>query len=219
MRSILFVTFVTFGIAMQACAQVEWADRHNYVFVTNVQWYIEDNEVLTDLLRDFARIDLSVDGGLTWRRTLAYGVPQAYGTNTYPLEFRITPDMWTEKAVIGVRSLWAAAGTNVVVQHEGATNKAPFSICGVRILEPASAQLVPQYGYVNVKWHEAGFPEVRIWKSTNGVSFAPFDVTPSLNPTNEYLLPMTGHPTGSLWIAVSATSNLFDVVRVNVIPN
>ena len=165
---------------------------------------------------DRVRLDLSLDGGSTWSRNIAYGLPARHGTNSFAWSFRVTPEMWTERARVAVRTLWSST-TNAIVDYEGWMSDTNFAICGVRILSPAAGATVLKPGYQLIRWHEAGPDFVTIGTSSDGLTFTPAAVVESKAATNSYYLPIVNLPAGPLWICIHAYTNLYDIVQVQVV--
>ncbi len=163
------------------------------------------------------RVDLSLDGGATWPINVAYGITPAQGTNTIPWHLRITPDRWTEKAVIGVRTLWTES-VNAIHPHTGG-NSPYFTIPGLQILSPANGQSVAVPTYLPIQFRESGSEFVRFGTSTNGVDFTEVVTlaTPGHGIVN-YELPILSHPVGPLWLAIGCTdyTNVTDIVQINI---
>lgn len=160
-------------------------------------------------------LDLSLDDGATWHKRIAHGLDAQWGTNIYSYSLRVTPDLWTENARIGLRTLWAST-TNSIVFHEGDLS-GKFTIAGVRILTPTSGAVVLQPGYMQLTWHEAGPDYVDIGVSTNaGATWTEIYTVESKTPTNTWYIPITGYPTGRLDFVIMAYTNLYATVRVEV---
>lgn len=156
-------------------------------------------------------LDLSLDGGATWYKRIAHGLPCRYGTQSYTWSFRCTPAMWTERARIAVRTLWGST-TNVLVEYEGGQSETNFAICGVRIISPTNNETVLQPGYKQITWHEAGATSVDIGVSTNGgVSYTRLYTVNSPLPTNSWSVPIMGFSTGRLDFVVQAIGSLTDL--------
>jgi hypothetical protein len=163
-------------------------------------------------------LDLSLDGGSTWNRRIAHGIPAHWGSNSYEWSFLATPDLWTEHARIAVRTLWAST-TNAVLLHEGDMSDKDFAICGIRILTPTNSETVLQPGYKQITWHEAGATSVDIGVSTNGgVSYTRLYTVNSPLPTNSWSVPIMGFSTGRLDFVVQSVglTDLWDSVTVKV---
>jgi hypothetical protein len=163
-------------------------------------------------------LDLSLDGGSNWHRRIAHGIPAHWGSNSYEWSFLVTPDLWTERARIAVRSLWSST-TNAVMLHEGDASDSNFAICGVRIVSPTNNETVLQPGYKQITWHEAGATSVDIGVSTNGgVSYTRLYTVNSPLPTNSWSVPIMGFSTGRLDFVVQSVglTDLWDSVTVKV---
>ena len=161
-------------------------------------------------------LDLSLDGGYNWHRRIAHGIPAHWGSNSYEWSFIVTPELWTERARIAVRTLWSST-TNAVMLHEGDASDSNFAICGVRILSPTNNQVVLQPGYMPISWHEAGPDYVDIGYSTNsGYSWTKLYTVESKSATNSWSFPIVNYPTGRIDLIVAAYSNLYDTVTVEI---
>lgn len=161
-------------------------------------------------------LDLSLDGGSNWHRRIAHGIPAHWGSNSYEWSFLVTPDLWTERARIAVRSLWSST-TNAVMLHEGDASDSNFAICGVRILSPTNNEVVLQPRYMPISWHEAGPDYVDIGYSTNsGYSWTQLYTVESKSATNSWSIPIVNYPTGRIDFIVAAFSNLYDTVTVEI---
>jgi len=159
-------------------------------------------------------VDLSLDGGSNWTYRIAHGHPSRYGTNIVRFSMRITPDMWTESAVIAVRTLWTST-TNAIIVHHG-HGSGLFAIGGIAIQSPAEGETVYSPGYIPVTWREAGSDAVTVGVSTDGEIYEPIAALPSPGMTNTYILPLANQPAGPLWIAVADAElgDCYDVVQV-----
>lgn len=162
-------------------------------------------------------IDLSLNGGTNWTYRLAHGYPSQYGTNVVPLSMWITPAMWTENAVIGLRTLWTST-TNAIIQPDG-YKTAPFAIGGIAITSPAEGETVYSPSYVPVTWREAGSVAVTVGISRDGEVYEPIAALASPGMTNTYVLPIVNQPSGPLWIAVADADlgDCYNVVKVNCV--
>lgn len=168
-------------------------------------------------------LDLSLDSGQTWYKRIAHGLSAPYGETTYTWSMRCTPDMWTDHARVGLRTLWTST-TNTISIHEGDISDADFCIPGVRILAPTNGATVLQPSYTEIKWHEAGADSVDIGVSTNaGESYTKLYTIASPPGTNSYFLPIIGYTTGRFDIVVSANppsesaySNIYATVRTTL---
>jgi len=189
----------------------------NYVLERVLSWENMSNEWVSAryLENERVRLDLSLDGGATWAVPIADGIPSHYGTNSYPWSLRVTPDLWTERARVGVRVLWSA-GTNAIVQHLGAMSATNFMICGVRILSPTNGTVISTPTYVSLQWHEAGADYVDIQTSTNGIDYTPLITRASPPGTNTYAVPVPLRDNGPFYLRVMVFEDLHDAIRLEV---
>lgn len=190
----------------------------NYVMEKDIVFYRslvpQTPQNTQEVLR--VNLDLSLNSGSNWHKRIANGLPAEWGTNTYTWSVRVTPDMWTEHARVGVRTLWASR-TNAIIRHMGDMSDSDFSICGVRFISPTNNELIYQPGYKTLTWHEAGVSNVTFAVSTNsGADWTPLYRLSSLNPTNSYTLPVASFPTGNVEFLMWAKSDLYHRVTVRI---
>jgi len=191
----------------------------DYVMTVPIQWvcprvpHFETNNPL-----ERVRIDISIDGGQTWTIPVANGYPSEWGTNTLLWPLRVTPDRWTDQGRLRIQTLWSST-TNVVSVHEGDISDQNFCIAGIRIMAPATNDLVYIPSYVTVSWRETGSEWVRIGTSTDGVHFVESALLQSPPGTNSYLLALADLETGPLWVAVASAElpGLSHKVRLNAV--
>lgn len=208
---IVLLGLAVIALIPNACAE---HDPLDYIMTQTITFGRAYNPQLTGpdtnaIIR--VNLDLSLDGGATWHTRIAHGLPCRYGTQDYVWSFHCTPDLWTERARIGVRTLWGST-TNVLVQHHGGQSATNFAICGVRIVSPTNNETVLQPGYKAITWHEAGASSVDIGVSTNaGISWTKLYTVASPDPTNSWSVPIMGYSTGRLDFIVQAVGNLTDL--------
>jgi len=193
-------------------------DPFNYVLDRTIEFTRPYTPYFATNFGEVARVnlDLSLNSGTNWHKRIANGLDAAWGTNVYNYSFRVTPDLWTEHARIGLRTLWSSTSDEIDF-WEGAMSKADFAICGVRWVSPTNGQAVLQPGYQEFVWHEAGFDYVDIAISTNGgVSYTQLYTIASPDLTNSYFIPIMDLPTGRVDFAVVAASNLFHSINVRI---
>lgn len=195
-------------------------DPLDYVIEREIE-FVRPNvaEIRTNLVTETLRVnlDLSVDGGSNWVRRLAHGLPAAWGTNTYNVSLRVTPEIWTERARIAVRTLWSSTG-NEIMLREGDMSETDFTIAGVRIVSPAPGAQALQPGYLDLTWHEAGSDWVDVGISVNGgASYDHLATRASTDPTNTWAVPIIGYPEGPARIVVMSQSNLWHTVDVEIV--
>ncbi len=229
-RKFVALCWVVWGIAIASLSLLVRAARadHNpfdYVISRSISIQSRDHDPLPqdvlDLIAPYGpervRIDLSLDGGSNWPINVAYGIEIGPGTNTIPWHLRITPDRWTEEAVIGVRTLWTEAVTNIH-PHSGGWSGG-FVIPGLQIVSPTNGQSIAVPTYLPIQFRESGSEFVRLGKSTNGVDFIEIVTlaTPGYGIV-DYELPILSHPVGKLWLAVGCTdyTNVVDVIQLNI---
>jgi hypothetical protein len=199
-----------------------WADFNplDYVMPQRVMWvcpyhpYFETNHP-----PERVRIDLSLDGGVSWPIPIAYGVPSAWGTNTYDWTMRVTPDQWSDQARIRIQTLWSST-TNVLIKHQGDMSDANITIAGIRIISPQANAVVSVPSFLPVTWHEVGSDYVRIGISTNGVDFEEQAMVASPALTNQFTVSIADVAAGSLWVGVASVElpRLWHAVRVQAQP-
>lgn len=214
------LTICTVMLTAMLTMAADW-NPLDYVMTNNITFRRPYRVVLSnDAPVQRVNLDLSLDSGATWYKRIAHGLPAPWGETTYTWSMRCTPDMWTEHARVGVRTLWSST-TNAIVLHEGDQSDADFCIPGVRILAPTNGGTVLQPSYTEITWHEAGAATVDIGISTNaGESYTKLYTVASTNATNSYFLPIMDYPTGRLDIVVSANpptesaySNIYATVQ------
>lgn len=161
-------------------------------------------------------LDLSLNSGSNWHKRIAHGIAAEWGTNSYIWQVRVTPDMWTDHARVGVRTLWYST-TNRITLHNGDMSDSDFAIKGIRFVNPTNGETILQPSYKTIRWHEAGFSNVVFAVSTNaGVDWTPLYTLASPNPTNTYSLPVTGFPTGRVDFMMWGQSDLYHTISVKI---
>ena len=209
MRLILTAIMMISMTAQGAFDPLDYNMEKSIVFE---RWNILSNQ--TETLR--VNLDLSLDSGSNWHKRISHGYSAQVGTNTVNWSLRVTPDLWTDNARVGVRTLWAST-TSRIIQNLGDMSDGDFSIKGVRFLSPTNNETVLQPGYKTIRWHEAGFTNVIVGVSTNsGSSWTQLYMLPSPNRTNTYSLPIIGFPTGRVDFILWGTTDLYHTVRVNI---
>lgn len=203
------------GIWVAAVAAAQSHNRFSYLMTKTIQF--ECTEVATNMGLERVNIDLSLNSGETWPIRIAHGLPTRWGTNEYQWTYRVTPAVWTENARVAVRTLFASA-TNRILSLQGGISDGDFAICGVRILAPVTDQQVPLNAGMALSWHEAGADVVEIAVSPDQENWTHIASRPSPAATNNWYLPIIGYTPGPLWIRVSAFDDLYDIVRVQIVP-
>jgi len=219
LKILIAIEVIAVGLLLKGNA---FGKDYDFVYDTDIVFshqdhpYIRANALPSGPPR--VNIDLSLDGGTNWPYRIAHGIKAHYGDNTYHASIRITEAMWTENAVIGVRSLWSST-TNSIVNHHGAKSHEPFAIGGLRVLSPQAGETIYSPSYTPIIWHEAGLTAVEIGISTNGVDFASIVALPSPMATNTYILPLANQPSGPMWLAVKGMDvpDKVDVIQLNCI--
>jgi hypothetical protein len=223
----LWLAWLLFAF-LSVLSGLAWAADHNpfdYTISRSISVQSRDYDPLDQYILDLiapygperVRIDLSFDGGTNWPINVAYGVEIGPGTNTIPWHMRVTPDRWTEQAVIGVRTLWTET-VNTIHPHTGG-NSGTFVIPGLQIISPTNGQSVAVPTYLPFRFRESGSEFVRFGASTNGIDFTEVVTlaTPGHGIVN-YELPILSHPAGPLWLAIGCTehTNVTDIIQINV---
>lgn len=223
---VLWVIWVLFFVLSLLSGSV-FADHNPYDYTISRSISFQDrcfdplDQYILDLIAPYGpervRVDLSLDGGTTWPINVAYGISCTPGTNTIPWHLRITPDRWTEQAVIGVRTLWTES-VNAIHPPTGG-NSDTFVIPGLQMISPTNGQFVDVPTYLPVRFREAGSEFVRFGTSTNGVDFT--EIITLATPGHgfvDYELPILSHPEGPLWLAIGCTehTNVTDIIRINI---
>ncbi len=200
------------------CLAAAYAGSHNpldYVLTRDIVWerrFVPELSPGGQPTIERVNLDLSLDGGATWSRRLAHGLPSEYGTNHYRIALRITPDLWSEQARIGLRTLWAST-TNTILLHDG--DKTPdITIAGVRILSPVPGQIIEQPSYIDLVVHKAGPSTIDIGYRTPGDGWSHYLTIDAPSATNVWSIPILGFPEGNVEIIAVAYSNLYYSVPV-----
>jgi len=200
-----------------------WADFNpldyvmtkDIVFERNYNSYSLSNQ--TETLR--VNLDLSLNSGSNWHKRIAHGIPAEWGTNVYTYNLRVTPDIWTDHARVGLRTLWAST-TNAILFHHGDMSASDFAIKGIRFINPVNNETVWQPSYKTFRWHEAGFDAVTLGYSTNaGAGWIPLYRLASPNRTNTYSLAITGFPTGRVDFIMWGASDIYHTVTLKIRSN
>jgi hypothetical protein len=213
-------TFAFVSAALLLAGGVLLADLNptNYVMEKEIKFFRSYVPQCPQNTQEVLRVnlDLSLNSGSNWHKRIATGIPAEWGTNSYIWSLRMTPDLWTEHARIGVRTLWASR-TNKIIRFMGDMSDSDFSIMGVRFVSPVENELIYQPGYKTISWHEAGVSNVTFAiKGPTATNWTPLYTLASPNPTNSYSLPVANFPTGNVQFMIWAKDDLYHDITVRI---